>query len=142
MAWTVLFTVSGLAILALVVTKSLEEKRKRSFFVSRAISRGDANVREFYHRLVHFYSTSKEKGLFFFNKQIPIHSRNFLNKLFSFLKEKQEQYLGNMRDARILKKSDGISEFFKNMSNVEKGNGEINESYESGSSQDARKELK
>ncbi|PIP61822.1 hypothetical protein COW99_01980, partial [Candidatus Roizmanbacteria bacterium CG22_combo_CG10-13_8_21_14_all_38_20] len=34
-----------------------------------------------------------------------------------------------MRDAKLLKKSDGISEFFKNISDIEKGQGEINEAF-------------
>jgi len=51
----------------------------------------------------------------------------------SFLKERREQYVNIMRDSRLLKKSDGISEFFKNMSDVEKGNGEIHDTFESGS---------
>lgn len=118
---TSLFAVSGLAILLLVV---------RPFFISNAISKGDKHTREFYHRVVHFYSESKEQLLFLLNKQVPIRSRNSLNKLLIFLKKKREQYFVSMRDSRLLKKSDGISEFFKNMSSIEKGNGEINDVYE------------
>ncbi|MDZ4205676.1 MAG: hypothetical protein U1C12_00450, partial [Patescibacteria group bacterium] len=76
--------------------------------------------------------------LFFFKKQIPIHSRNSLNKLLTFLKKKKEQYVVSMRDSRLLKKSDGISEFFKNMSDIEKGNGEIHDVYEDASPNDPR----
>ena len=136
-----IFAVSGLVILTLLVTKSLERKRKKSFFILAAVSRGDIRIRELYHRAVRLYSEGKEKILFFFKKQIPIHSKNFLNKLLSFLREKRAQYIDNMRNSRLLKKSDGISEFFKNMSDVEKGNGEINDVYEDGSQGD-KKELK
>ena len=136
-----IFAVSGLAILTLLVTKSLERKRKRPFFILAAISRSDIHIRGLYHKAVHFYSEGKEKISFFFKKQIPIHSKNFLNKLLSFLREKRAQYIDNMRNSKLLKKSDGISEFFKNMSDVEKGNGEINDVYEDGSQGD-KKELK
>ena len=134
------FTVSGLAILTLLVAKNLERKRKRPFFILAAISRGDIYIRGFYHRVIHFYSEGKEKILFFLKKQVPIHSRNSFNKLLSFLREKKLQYLGSMRDSRLLKKSSGISEFFKNISDIEKGNGEINDVYED-SSQGDKKEL-
>ena len=136
-----IFTFSGLAILTLTVAKKLEEKRKKQFFILKAISKGDIHIRELYHKAVHFYSEGKEQVSFFFKRQIPIHSRNFLNKSISFLKEKRGQYIGNMRNSRLLKKSDGISEFFKNMSNVEKGNGEINDVFED-SSQNTEEKVK
>lgn len=135
-----IFTISGLSIVTLVVVKRLEEKRKKPFFISEAISKGDIRIREIYHHAVRLYSEGKEKALFLLKRRIPIHSRNSLNKLLSFLKEKREQYAHNMRDSRLLKKPDGISEFFKNMSSVEKGNGEINHTYED-SSQEDKKEL-
>ena len=69
-----------------------------------------------------------------------MHSRNSLNKTISFLKEKKDRYTDNMRDSRLLKKSDGISEFFKNMSGIEKGNGVIHDVYEE-DSQNKEKEL-
>jgi len=128
-----IFTISGLSIVTLVVAKMLEEKHKKSFFISKAISKGDTHIREFHHRAVRLYSEGKEKMMFIYNRQIPIHSKNSLNKMTSFLKERREQYVNNMRDSRLLKKSDGISEFFKNMSDVEKGNGEIHDTFESGS---------
>lgn len=133
-----IFTISGLSIIMLLTAKKLEEKRQKPFFISNAISRGDIYIREFYHRAVRFYSEGKEKASFFFKRQIPIHSKNSLNKLLSLLREKRGQYIGNMRDSRLLKKSDGISEFFKNMSNVEKGNGEINDVYEDNSQGDKK----
>lgn len=141
MAFIIIFVISGLAIILLVVAKSLGEKRRRSFFILNAISKGDTHVREFYHKAVRSYSEGKEKVLFFFKKQIPIHSKNSSNKLLSFLKEKKERYTNNIRDSKSLKKSDGISEFFKNMSNIEKGNGEINDVYENDSQED-KKEVK
>ncbi len=136
-----IFAISGLSIITLVIAKRLEEKRRKSFFISKAISKGDTHIREFHHRVVHFYSEGKEKISFFCKRQIPIHSRNSLNKLLSFLREKRGRYVNNMRDSRLLKKSDGISEFFKNMSDIEKGNGEIHDSFED-SSQNTEEKVK
>ena len=47
----------------------------------------------------------------------------------TLLDDKSEQYFGNMRDIKSFNKPEGISEFFEKMSEVEKGNGEINEIY-------------
>ena len=136
-----IFTASGVAILLLVTTKRLQQKLKKPFFVFNIISKADAQIRALYQKLVHLYSDSKEKTSFLIEKQIPIHSKNVLNKSISFIKEKRDQYIGNMRNSRLLKRPDGISEFFKNMSEIEKGNGQIHDSYED-SSQEDKKELK
>ena len=125
-----IFSLSGLAIVLLITTKKLEEKRKKHFLVLNIISKGDIYIRRLYHRIVYFYSVGKERILFLINKQIPIHSKNTFNKLLFFLKERRKQYIVSMRNSRLLKKSDGISEFFKNMSEIEKGNGEIHDVYE------------
>ena len=130
MAPIALFALSGLIILFLPITKALELKQKKTFFIFNLISKGDIYAREFYHQGVHFYSEGKEQILFFFQRQVPIHAKNSLNKLSAFVSEKREQYFINMRNSRLLKKPDGISEFFKNMSEIEKGNGEINDVYE------------
>lgn len=144
------FTISGFAITSLLVAKKWGEKRRKPFLILYIISKGDIRIRGLYHQAVHLYSEGKERVLFFFKKQISIHFRNSLNKLLTFLRTKREQYLVTMRDSKLLKKSDGISEFFKNMSNIEKGNGEINDVYEDTSpndhsvgrgSQDNKKEL-
>ncbi|MDO8471494.1 MAG: hypothetical protein Q7S49_02715 [bacterium] len=137
---TSIFTISGLSIITLVVAKKLEEKRKKPFFILNVISKSDTHIRELYHKAVRLYSEGKEKSSFLFKRQIPIHSKNYFNKLLSFLKEKREQYVVKMRDSRLLKKSDGISEFFKNMSEIEKGNGEIHDSV-GRDSQDDKKEV-
>jgi hypothetical protein len=136
-----IFAVSGFSIMLLIVAKKVEEKRKKPLFTSNVISRGDIHIRKFYQRAVHLYSESKERVFFFFNKQIRMHSKNSLNKMLSFLEEKRGQYINNMRDSRLLKKSDGISEFFKNMSDVEKGNGVIHDVYED-SSQNTEESVK
>src|SRR3989344_4204635 len=125
---TSFFAFSGLSIILLLVAKRLEEKRKRIFFISNAISKGDTRIRGLYIKVVRLYSEGKERISFFYKKQIPIHSRNSLNKLLIFIRKRREQYAVSMRDAKLLKKSDGISEFFTNMSELEKGNGEIHDS--------------
>ncbi|MDO8590200.1 MAG: hypothetical protein Q7R69_02920 [bacterium] len=135
------FAVSGLAVVLLIAAKKFGEKQKKPFFLLSIISRGDIRVRAIYHKVVHLYSEGKEKTSFLFHKQIPIHSRNSFNKLLVYLGEKREQYANNMRDSRLLKKSDGISEFFKNISDIEKGNGEIHDVCEDGS-QDDKKEVR
>ncbi len=134
------FGISGLVIVILMTAKRLEEKRRKSFFILNMISKGDIHTRELYHKAVRLYSEGKEKTSFLLKRRVPIHAKNSMNKLLSFLKEKREQYVSNMRDSRLLKKPDGISEFFKNMSNIEKGNGEINDIFGNGSQED-KKEL-
>ena len=133
-----IFSASGFAILLLVTTKRLQQKLKKPFFVFNIISKADAQIRALYQKLVHLYSDSKEKTSFLIEKQIPIHSKNVLNKSISFIKEKRDQYIGNIRNSRLLKRPDGISEFFKNMSEIEKGNGEIHEGLEDGSQEDKK----
>ncbi len=134
MAPIIIFNISGLAILILIVAKKIEEKRKKPIFISNLISRGDIHIRRLYHVVVHLYSEGKEKVLFFLKKQIRMHSKNSLNKTISFLEERRGRYINNMRDSRLLRrKTDGISEFFKNISNVEKGNGVIHDGLEDGS---------
>ena len=126
-----LFTLSGAALIMLTLAKRMEEKKRMTNFILRAISRGDERARAFHHQAVHWYSEGKTKAAFFIKKQLPMRSRNTFNKLVTMLQEESRRYAGTMRDSRLLKKSDGISEFFKSMSEVEKGAGEINEGYES-----------
>lgn len=148
---TSFFAVSGFSIILLLVSKRLEEKRKKTFFISNIISKGDTHIRELYQKVVRLYSEGKETISFFYKKRVPIHSKNSLNKLLIFLRKRREQYIVSMRDSKLLKKPDGISEFFKNMSEIEKGNGEIHDVYDDASpndrsvgrgSQDDKKELR
>lgn len=140
MAPIVVFLVSGLAIVSFFTAKAMEKRRGKVLFVTKAISRGDRITRETYHKAVTLYSEWKEKALIFFRKRIPIHSKNFLNKLLLFLEKKKQRYAENMRNSRLIKKQDGLSEFFQTMSTVEKGNGAIHDTYKEGS-QNKQKEL-
>jgi hypothetical protein len=137
----VIFSASGLAIILLLATKRLELKNKQDFFILDIISKGNIHIRKLYHRIVSFYFKSKEQIFFFIYKQLPVYYRKSFNKLLTFIEKKREQYLVSMRDSRLLKKPDGLSEFFKNMSDIEKGNGEIHDIYES-DSQEQKNEVK
>ncbi len=122
-----LFILSGTAIAILLVAKRVEEKRRKTNFVLRLVSLGDTRVRELHHVSVHYYSEVKEKTGFFIKKQLPRYSKSSLNKIVAQAQERLDLYLESLRDSKLLKKSDGISEFFQTMSSVEKGAGEINE---------------
>ncbi|MEX2014238.1 MAG: hypothetical protein WD896_02700 [Parcubacteria group bacterium] len=136
-----IFGISGLSICLLLLAKKMGHKKKKYFFVLRIISKGDARIREYYHRLLHLYSEGKEKAVFLLEKQLPIHSKNSKNKLVAYLKRRREQYLASLRDSRLLKKSDGLSEFFQSLSSLEKGHGKIHDTFESGS-QNAEEKVK
>ncbi|MEK7461533.1 MAG: hypothetical protein AAB586_00465 [Patescibacteria group bacterium] len=139
MTFIVTFGISGLAIILLIATKRLELKNERDFFILDVISKGNIHIRKLYHQVVHLYSEGKERMLFLIHKQLPIYYRKSHNKLLTFTEKKREQYFISMRDSKLLKKSDGISEFFKNISNIEKGNGEIHDIYEDDSLDDEKK---
>jgi hypothetical protein len=126
MALQIIFAFSGIAIVILVGGKMWQEKRKKSFFLLRGIGKGDERVRQLSHKAVHHYSEVKEKTDFFLKKQLPMHARNVANKTTAIVKEKSEQYIGNIRGSKFLKKSDGLSEFFKNISEKE-NNGRIDD---------------
>ena len=132
MAPIAIFAFSGLAIFSIIAAKILESKMKRPLFVLRLISKGDVLVRNIYHKLADLYLELKEKSTILVTKQLPLRARNEFNKLVAFLKDLIEKYVGNVRNSKLLKKSDGISEFYKNISEIEKGNGEINETLEDG----------
>ena len=130
MAITIIFAVAGITLALLLLAKIWEDEGHRSFFLLRVISKGDYQVRELSHNAVEKYSDLKYKADFFVKRQFPLHTKNFLNKTNSYLHEQIEEHIGNIRNSRLLKKSDGLSEYFKNMSKVEKGNGEINDPYD------------
>ena len=122
----IIFALSGIAIVVLISAKMWQEKRKKSVFLLRGIGRGDEHVRKISQHAVRHYSEAKEKTDFFLKKQLPLHTRNIINKTQTTLKEKSEHYIGNIRGSRFLKKSDGLPEFFKNISEKE-NNGRIDD---------------
>jgi hypothetical protein len=126
MVLQIIFALSGIAIVILLSAKMYQEKRKKSVFLLRGIGRGDERVRALSQKVTHHYSHAKEKTDFFLKKQLPLHTKNFINKTNATLKEKSEHYIGNIRGSKFLKKSDGLPEFFKNISEKE-NNGRIDD---------------
>lgn len=126
MTLQIIFAFSGIAIVILVGAKMWQEKHKRSIFLLRGIGRGDERVRALSQKATVHYSHAKEKTDFFLKKQLPLHTKNFINKTNAALKEKSERYIGNIRGSKFLKKSDGLPEFFKNISEKE-NNGRIDD---------------
>jgi hypothetical protein len=124
----ILFAASGVAIITITAAKRVEERKRTTVFILRLISLGDARMRTLHHEALRHYSYSKEKGGFWVKKQLPLKLKSFWNRFQAYVEEKATGYLGDMRGSRLLKRSDGISEFFKSISEVEKGAGEINES--------------
>lgn len=124
---TPIFILSGTVLAIMLLAKRIEEKRKRNVFILNLISRGDTHVRELHHRAVRYYSIGKEKGVFLVKKQLPRYSRSSLNKALALIEERLQRHLDSIRDSRLLKKDEGISEFFKNISEVEKGGGELHD---------------
>ncbi|KKU49836.1 MAG: hypothetical protein UY47_C0005G0029 [Parcubacteria group bacterium GW2011_GWB1_49_7] len=122
-----IFFISGLVLVILMLTKRMEERRKSNIFLLKWISRGEERSRELHHEAVRLYSLGKERAHFFVMKQLPRYSKSSVNKTLARFEENMQKHLERLRDSHLLKKQDGISEFFKSMSEVEKGNGEINE---------------
>jgi len=117
---TIIFITSGLCIIGLVLIKMQALKTKRSMLLLEFISNGDHHVREIYQNTTHQYFDIKEKVIIFITKQFPMHTKNLLNKTETLVKEKLEKYTGNIRNSRLLnRKKEGISEFFKNLSEKE-----------------------
>ncbi|CAN5132465.1 hypothetical protein BH11PAT3_BH11PAT3_1170 [soil metagenome] len=118
-----IFYISGACIALFLLAKVLESKRRKSFFFLRLISKGDERFRDLSLQVTHAYSEYKEKGEFFFRKQLPLHTKNLVNKIEALVKEKSEKYLGDIRNSKLLQpKNEGISDFFKNMKVLEEEN--------------------
>lgn len=103
----------------LLLTKIWEERNRKSFFLLTLISRGDENIRTLSHELTHYYADAKSKADVFVRKQLPLKTKSLATKTNTLIKERSEEFFGNIRGSRFLKKSDGISEFFKSMSDME-----------------------
>ncbi|MDQ3090035.1 MAG: hypothetical protein M3Q24_02700 [bacterium] len=114
----------------LIGAKIWEEKNRKSFFLLRGISRGDERFKVFSQNAAHAYADIKENGLFFINKQLPLHTKSFLNKSSTLLKENGQKHLDKMRSKGYLRKSGSISEYFKNNSDKNKDKEEIVENRE------------
>ena len=122
-----LFILSGIGIAVITLAKRVELKRKKTFFLLKAIARGEERAKSLYHEALHFYSDGKHKFSFFVRKQLPLRIKSYVNKFIIFIKERGEERFGNIRNSRLINKKEGISEFFKNISEVEKGGGELHD---------------
>jgi hypothetical protein len=119
MVLQIIFLISGLCIFVLVFMKMRQLNTKQDPLLLRIISLGDARIRDLSHRGAHLYADTKEDLDFFWNKQLPLHTKNTWNKINLFLKEKSELLMSDLRDTKLLKKNGDISEFFKAMSDKE-----------------------
>lgn len=119
MITSIIFLLSGLMIVFLIHAKMVEDKREEKPAILRFVSMGDEHVRTLSVELAHKYAEWKAKAEFFVNKQFPMHARNFVNKTNAVIKERVTKHVGDIRGSRFLKKSDGLSEFFKSISEKE-----------------------
>jgi hypothetical protein len=122
-----LFILSGVVVLALTLAKRMGERKKLAAILLKVVATGDEQVRKIHHEALHFYSEGKDKYSFWLKKQLPLKLKSLSNRALSLIRERLQERFGDVRNSRLLKRSDGISEFFKNISEVEKGGGEINE---------------
>lgn len=122
-----LFILSGVVIAALIVAKMIELRGSKPLFILRAVSKGDERARDMYHKGLKFYSDGKVRLVFFMKRELPVRARIYFNKGLAWANERLEERFGDMRNSRLLSRREGISEFFKSISEVEKGAGELHE---------------
>lgn len=127
MVLEILFVISGVIVATILWAKMREDKHKRKPALLRLISRGDERARLWSHEIAHRYSEWKDEAEFFINKEMPFKVRNFVHKTNTVIKERAERHIGDIRGSKFLKRSDGLNEFFKNLSEKENG-GRIDES--------------
>lgn len=128
----ILFIVSGVMIAILILAKLWEEKKKSPVFILAGISRADGQMRIWSHNITEYYAKARERVQFLVYKQLPLRSKNIFYKTTDKVKEKTKEYIGDIRGSKFLKKSDGISEFFQSLSEMENGNGRIDETLDIG----------
>ncbi len=115
------FAISGVMLTVLTLAKLWEMRRKKPMLVLALISRGDERVRHLSHDLTHSYTEWRAKVEFFLNKQLPLHTKNFIQKTNSIVKDKVVEYTGDIRGSKLLRKSEGLSEFFQSLAEKEEG---------------------
>jgi len=135
MILNITFGFSGLVLVTLILAKMWEGKREKKPFILRWVSLGDERVRTSSHELAHRYTEVKEKTSFFIEKQLPLHTKNFINKTNTLIKEETQKRIGDIRGSKFLKKNEGLSEFFKSIGEKE-NEGRIDDTIES--SQDSQ----
>ncbi len=123
----ILFGISGVAIATLTVAKRIELRKRRTLPLLKAVSRSDEHLRSFYHSILKWYSGGKHKLIFLIKKQLPLRIKNQVNRVLCYLRDLGGKYFGNIRNSRAIRREGDISEFFKNIKEVEKGSGEIHD---------------
>lgn len=119
MVLTIIFLVSGALIALLLFTKVREMKTRRRPALLRVISLGDVHMKELSHRSAHFYADSKEDVKFFVEKQFPMHLKRAWGKTETFVLEKWHILAEDLRNAKVLKKTGNISDYFQSMNEAE-----------------------
>lgn len=138
MALLITFLFSGAMIVLLLLAKMWERKHDRAFFLLNLISLGDHRVRELSHETAHLYSETKERAIIYFTRQLPLRLKNTFNKTVAFARTKIDAYVGNIRGSKLLKrKNEGISEFFRSISEMEREVSSIEEVFADTSFYDA-----
>ncbi len=122
-----IFAISGITLIILTLAKRFELRKKRATFILKAISIGDERAKELQHKMLNLYAEGKDRIVFFVKKELPLKLKKFVGIVVSYLKARWESYFGNIRNSHLIRKEEGISEFFKNISEIEKGNGEIHD---------------
>jgi hypothetical protein len=124
-------------IIILIGAKIWEEKNRKSFFLLRGISKGDTHIREFSQNAAHRYADMKEELKFMIKRQVPLHTRNIANKSYSLIQEKSNKFISDLKEGKLFgRKNEGISEFLKDISEMEKDNEITSNEGEEGSQND------
>ncbi|MDP2651268.1 MAG: hypothetical protein Q8O98_01605 [bacterium] len=129
MTLTITFAVSGGVLALLIIAKRYAKRYKILSYPLKLISHGDERARELVGQLAHLYSESKERLVVYIKKDLPMDIKVIWSKLETWYDEEGRDHLQRIRDTKLLrKKDDGISEFFKSIS--ERDSGRIDEEWE------------
>jgi len=109
----IIFYVSLACIAFLLFTKMREQKTKKQPFLLRIITLGDERIQIFSQKSAHWYADRKDDAIYFFEKQLPIRSKRLWAKTQATAIEKWGILMNDLREMKILKRSEGLSEFFQ-----------------------------
>lgn len=109
----IIFYVSGACIALLLFVKLREMQMRRQPMLLRLISRGDERMKVFSQKSAHWYADRKEDVIYFFEKQLPVHSRRLWAKAETLAAEKWNLLAEDLRKMQILKRREGLTEYFQ-----------------------------
>jgi hypothetical protein len=115
------FGISGVALVVIFFSKLWELKRHKPVPILSLISLGDERVHKISNELSHTYTAWREKAEFFVNKQLPLYTKNYIQKTNTLIKDKVMKYTGDIRGSKLLKKREGISEYFQSLAEKREG---------------------